>query len=48
VVYRQCSKKLNYLLEVQLCLKEMEPDLPGGVVQAREGVVAGVEGVLAG
>jgi hypothetical protein len=35
-------------LEVKLCLEEMELDLPGGVVQVLEEVVAGVEGVPAG
>jgi hypothetical protein len=47
VVYRQCSKTINYLLEVQLCLEEMEPDLPGGAVQVLEEVQAEAAGVPA-
>ena len=38
MVYRQCSKKPIYLLEVKLCLEEMELDLLEGVVREVEEV----------
>jgi hypothetical protein len=45
---RRCSKIANYLLEVKLCLEEMELDLPGVVVQEVAEVWEGEEQGQAG